>query len=155
MKFAKAILSLLFVATLTLGAQAREDGWGRNSEYTKLFSSKSVETVTGEVVKIDRDCRPLKGMEAGYCVVIRNEDGKELEAQVGPAWFTSFYREKWDIREGDNVTVTGSVVDIGGKKVMIVSQGSKGDLKMTTRSNTGVPVWDLDISDFGAFPSRK
>lgn len=155
MKFAKVIISVLFIASLTLGAQARDDGWGRNGAYSKLFNSKSIETVTGEVVKIDRDCRPLKGMEAGFCVVVRDDKGKEIEAQVGPAWFTSFYREKWEVREGDKVSVTGSLVEINGKKALIVTQGSKGDLKMTCRSNSGAPVWDLDLSDFRAVPGSK
>lgn len=134
---------------LSLSAFAGDgDGWGRDSAYAKLYNPSSMKTVTGEIVDIHRDTRPLPGMVSGFSVILKDKNGDLTEAQIGPAWFTSFYREKWNVREGDEVTITGSAVDVAGKPVLIVRQGSKGDLKMTCRSAKGVPVWDLDVSDF-------
>ena len=149
MKFLHALSALFLVLSFSVGALADEgDGWGRNSKYTKLYNSSTVESFTGEIAKIDRDCRPMKDMASGFCVLVRDKEGHEIEAQVGPIWFTAFFREKWNVREGDTVTVTGSMVEIDGKKVMMVRQGNKGDLKMACRSSSGLPVWDLDIKDF-------
>lgn len=147
MKFSQCVLTLLFCGCLALGALAN-DGWGRDSAYTKLYNTETVKTVTGKIESIDRAARPLKGMAPGFSVVVKDDSGAKTEAQIGPAWFTSFYKEKWNAKVGDKVTITGSVVDVGGKPVMIVRQGSKGELQMTCRNQNGLPVWDLDVSDF-------
>ncbi len=147
MKVPKFVLALVFCGSLAVGAVAN-DGWGRDGSYTKLYNPDTVKTITGKIVSVNRESRPLKGMGPGFSVVLKDDSGVATEAQVGPAWFTSFYKEKWNAKVGDKVSVTGSVVDVGGKSVMIVQQGSKGDLKMTCRNKNGLPVWDLNVSDF-------
>lgn len=139
-----AACSLLAVATPAL---AQDDGWGRNSEYTKKFNPKTVVTIKGKVTKIDREARPLQGMDKGFAATIQTDKGEEL-VQVGPLWFTSYFKQKWDVKPGDQVEVTGSRVTIGGKPVIMAMQGKKGALKMTCRSKQGKPVWDLEMEDF-------
>lgn len=141
---ATAACSLLAVA---MPVAAQEDGWGKSSEYTKKFDPKAIVTVKGKVTKIDRDAVPLPGMQKGFAATIQTDKGEEV-VQVGPIWFTSYFKQKWDVKVGDQVEVTGSKVKIGGKPVIMAMQGKKGNLVMACRSKYGKPVWDLTIEDF-------
>ena len=133
---------------LMQAAWAGPDGWERGSAYNKIFNPKTIVTVEGTVEKVDRDNHPLQGMEPGFAVTLKTAKGEKVDAQVGPIWFTSFFTKKWNAQVGDKVSVTGSEVSVGGKKVLMVIQGKKGDLQMTVRNKSGVPVWDLGITDF-------
>jgi hypothetical protein len=147
MKMHKWIVATFAVAALSTAAIAA-DGWERDSAYNKNYNPKSIQTITGKVLKIDRNFRPLAGMEPGFMATTKTEKGEEVQVQVGPIWFTSFYHQKWNIQVGDTVKVTGSRVKIGGKDVLMVSQAEKGNLKMAVRGKAGVPIWDLQPQDF-------
>lgn len=133
---------------LTLPAVADNDGWEKGSEYNKKFDPKTIVTISGKVSKIDRDNHPLKTMEAGFAATIKTDKGEEYLVQVGPIWFTSYFKRKWDVKVGDAVEVTGSKVNIGGNTVIMAMKGRKGNLAMTCRNKTGKPLWDLDVEDF-------
>lgn len=133
---------------ISLPAVADSDGWQQGSAYNQLFNPKTITTVKGKVVLIDRANHPMKGMEPGFAAVVKTEKGEEVTVQVGPIWFTSYFKRKWDVKPGDQVEVTGSRVDLNGKPVIMAMQGKKGNLAMTCRSKTGKPLWDLAIEDF-------
>lgn len=144
----KIFAAALAACTLLAGpAWAQNDGWGRNSEYSKKFDPKAIVTVKGKITKIDREARPLPGMDKGFAATIQTDKGEEV-VQVGPIWFTSYFKQKWDVKPGDAVEVTGSRVKIGNKPVIMAVQGKKNNLVMTCRSKSGKPVWDLEIEDF-------
>ena len=144
----KLFIAALAACSLLAGpASAQDDGWGKNSEYTKKFNPKTIVTVKGKITKIDREAKPLPGMDKGFAATIQTDKGEEV-VQVGPIWFTSYFKQKWDVKPGDAVEVTGSKVDIGGKPVIMAVQGKKGNLVMVCRSKQGKPVWDLEIEDF-------
>ena len=147
MRIGKWVVAMTTCMALSSAALAA-DGWERGSAYNKIFDSKTIQTISGKVVSIDRNFRPLKGMEPGFMAVIKTDQGSDKQVQVGPAWFTSFYKQKWDVKVGDAVKVTGSAVKIEGKDVIMASQGEKGKLKMTIRGKAGAPLWDLQPTDF-------
>ena len=49
-------------------------GWGAGSQYNRLYDPKTVDTVSGEVLAVER-ITPIKGM--GYGVHLRLKTGKE------------------------------------------------------------------------------
>ena len=147
-KFIFKVATLSLLGLMALPALAG-DGWEKGSPYNQMFDPKSIVTVSGKITKIDRDNHPLKGMGAGFAAVMKTNKGEDVTIQVGPHWFTSYYKQKWDVKVGDSVEVTGSSVKIDGKPVIMVVQGRKGTMAMTIRSKkTGAPVWDLQIEDF-------
>ena len=139
---------LLALVAIAAPAMAQEDGWQKGGAYDKKFDPKSIVTIKGTVTKIDRDVHPLADMEPGFAADIKTAKGETFTVQVGPVWFTSYFKKKWDAKVGDQVQVTGSKVTINGKPVIMAMEGSKGNVKMVCRSKTGKPVWDLDIVDF-------
>ena len=141
----------LSCAVLALGLATPSwagDGWERDSRYNQLFNPQAVTTVSGTLESIDRDCRPLKDMEAGFAATIKTSSGERIQVQVGPIWFTSFYRQRWNVQVGDQVEATGSRVLIEGHPVIMAVKVAKGNLKMAVRGKTGIPLWDLQVEDF-------
>jgi len=145
-------LVLLLGLALISPALAGEDDWGNTSEYQKLFDRGSIVTIQGKVTGINRDTVPLPGMQPGLSVDVKTADGDDVNVQVGPRWFSSFYKKKWDVKVGDTVEVTGSRVKIDDKTVIMATKcvhRIKHDdaSEMTLRSKQGVPVWDFDPDD--------
>ena len=104
--------------------------------------------LSGEITNIDRSSRPLSGMAEGLAVTVKTADGKQHLVDVGPIWFTHFYKSKWDVSVGDKVDVRGSAVKIDGKDRVIAVWGRSDTQEMTIRNLRGAPVWDLNIEEF-------
>jgi hypothetical protein len=142
-------LALILGLALILPVLAVEDDWGNTSEYQKFFDRGSIVTIQGEVTGINRDTVPLPGMEPGFSVDVKTVEGENVNVQVGPLWFSNFYKRKWDVKVGDTVEVTGSKVKIDDKTVIMATkcvhrvQHNEAS-EMTLRSKQGVPVWDFD-----------
>ncbi len=112
-------------------------GWGMGSSYSRLYDPKSMETLSGEVVKVDR-IAPLKGMSYGIHLLVKT-DKETIAVHLGPAW----YMENQDIRikPGDKVEITGSRITFEGKPAIIAAEVRKGDEILKLRDENGYPVW--------------
>src|SRR5690242_11497452 len=79
-------------------------GWGPGNAYGKMYDPKTVETISGEVVKVDT-ITPLKGMSGGVHMTVKT-DGEQVSVHLGPA----FYVENQDVKiePKDKVEVKGS-----------------------------------------------
>ena len=60
-------------------------GWGPGSAYGRMYDPKTVETVTGEVVKVDR-ITPMRGMSGGVHLVVKTDKG-DVSVHLGPQWY--------------------------------------------------------------------
>ena len=112
-------------------------GWGPGTPYGKMYDPKTVETITGQVVKLDR-ITPLKGMSAGVHMTVKT-DGEEISVHLGPG----FYVENQDVKiePKDKVEVKGSRVTFGGKPAIIAAEVKKGDEVLKLRDENGFPMW--------------
>lgn len=138
-----AATALLSVA-LAAGASAQSgmrwrgsQGWGRGSDYARLYDAKTVETVKGEVVSV-QTFTPSKGM--GYGVHLQLKTDKEtLSVHLGPVWFI----ENQDVRiePKDVVEVRASRVAFEGKPALIAAEVKKGDDMLRLRDQDGYPAW--------------
>ncbi len=59
-------------------------GWGAESSYGRMYDRNTIETVSGEVVKVDR-ITPMKGMSYGIHLLVKT-DTEEISVHLGPAW---------------------------------------------------------------------
>lgn len=112
-------------------------GWGPGGQYNRMYDSKAVETITGEVTSIDR-ITPNKGMAAGIHMNVKT-DKETISVHLGPSW----YLENQDVKiePKDKVEVKGAKTTFAGKPAIIAAEVKKGDEVLKLRDETGFPVW--------------
>lgn len=112
-------------------------GWGPGSAYGRMYDPKTVEAVTGEVVKVDR-ITPMRGMSGGVHLVVKTDKG-DVSVHLGPQW----YLENQDVKiePKDKVEIKGSRVTMQGQPVLIAAEVKKGDEVLKLRDDAGIPLW--------------
>ncbi len=139
----KLVMGLMLVSALALttsvlaGPGMGMGGWGAGTKYGKLYNTQTVETVSGEVVKVDK-IKPMKGMSYGIHIVLKTEKG-DIPVHLGPAWYIN--NQDMEVAAGDKVEVKGSRVEFGGKPVIIAAEVKKGDETLKLRDDDGLPMW--------------
>lgn len=112
-------------------------GWGMGGPYCKMYNPKTVETLTGEVVSVDK-ISPMKGMSYGVQLIIKTKK-ETVSVHLGPTW----YIENQDVKiePKDKVEVKGSRITFEGKPAIIAAEVKKGDEVLRLRDENGFPVW--------------
>lgn len=135
----KFIITLFAAILMTSAAglsYAVEEGWDPGSAYNSRFNPRTVETLSGKIVKMDL-FKP-KGMGPGVQIILKT-DAETLPVHLGPLLF--MMKLKREIAPGDEIEITGSRVDLEGKPVIMASEVKKGDKVLKLRDGNGVPVW--------------
>ena len=143
MKKVAVIVSVLFlmVAANSFAEQGADwkgsGGWGMGGQYTRLYDVKTVETISGEILSVDK-FNPQKGMSAGIHLKVKT-DKETISVHLGPVW----YMEKQDVKLSpkDKIEVKGSRITFNGKPAIIAAEVKKGDEILTLRDANGVPMW--------------
>ena len=112
-------------------------GWGMGSNYNRMYDPKTAETVTGEVVSVDR-MTPMKGMSYGVHLMLKT-DKETVSIHLGPVWFIENQDVK--IEPKDKVEVKGSRITFEGKPAIIAAEVKKGDEVLKIRDENGFPFW--------------
>ncbi len=140
---ALVILSLVSIV-ISVNAFAQTDmrwrgggGWGMGSQYGRMYDPKTIETVSGEVERVDM-ITPMKGMSSGVHLVVKTDKGP-ISVHLGPAWYIENQEVK--IQPKDEVEITGSRVTFDGKPAIIAKEVKKGDEVLNLRDENGYPVW--------------
>jgi hypothetical protein len=112
-------------------------GWGMGTQYGKMYDPKTVETISGEVVSIDK-ITPMKGMSYGIHLTVKT-DKEIIFVHLGPGW----YIESQDVKimPKDKVEVKGSRITFEGKPAIIAAEVKKGEQVLKLRDEKGFPVW--------------
>jgi hypothetical protein len=112
-------------------------GWGMGTPYGKMYNPKTVETISGEVVSVDK-ITPMKGMSYGVHLTVKT-DKETISVHLGPGWFI----ENQDIKimPKDKVRVKGSRITFWGNPAIIAAEVKKGEQVLKLRDENGVPVW--------------
>ena len=147
-KFGKFI-SLIGILTLVLAATAawaqpgagpgggQGRGWGAGDAYSRMYNSKTVETVSGEVVNVDKFA-PGKRMSYGVHFTLKT-DKETIPVHLGPSWYME--KQAVTIAAGDKVEVTGSRITYEGKPTIIAGEVKKGGQVLKLRDAAGIPAW--------------
>jgi hypothetical protein len=138
-----AIISIisLAVATESFGQRGMHwrggGGWGMNSQYGRMYDPKTVETISGEVERVDT-ITPMKGMSGGVHLLVKT-DKESISVHLGPAW----YLENQDVKiePKDKVEITGSRITFDKKPAIIAKEVKKGEEVLNLRDDNGYPVW--------------
>jgi hypothetical protein len=136
--FGLMLLSALAMTTSVLAAPGRGmGGWGAGTEYGRMYNTQTVETVTGEVVKVKK-IKPMRGMSYGIHLILKTDNG-EIPVHLGPAWYIN--NQDMEVAVGDKVEVKGSRVTYDDKPAIIAAEVKKGDDTLKLRDDNGFPAW--------------
>jgi hypothetical protein len=118
-------------------AQKGSGGWGAGTPYGRMYNPQTVETISGEVVSVDK-ITPMKGMCYGVHLVLKT-DKETISVHLGPGW----YIENQDVKIApkDKIEVKGSRITFEDKPALIAAQVKKGDDVLVLRDTSGFPVW--------------
>ena len=138
---AVSALSLMFAATDAQGQFGRRargsGGWGVGGDYCRKYDPKTVETISGEVVSVDK-FKPGKGMSYGIHLQLKTEKDT-IAVHLGPEWYIQ--NQDTEIKAKDKISVKGSRVTFEGKPTIIAAEVRKGDEVLSLRDEHGVPAW--------------
>jgi hypothetical protein len=114
-----------------------QGGWKRWGTSGRVYDPKTVETVAGEVVSVDKTPSG-KGRSSGVGLTLKTEK-ETLQVVLGPAW----YLEQQGLRLAprDKVEITGSWTSYEGRALLIAGEVKKGEKTLKLRNEAGVPVW--------------
>jgi hypothetical protein len=138
-----AVLSVLILLYATESIAQRgmgwkgSGGWGMGTAYGRIYDPKTIETINGEVVSIDKII-PAKGMSYGVHMTVQT-DKEKLSVHLGPGWFIE--NQDIKIEPTNKVEVTGSRVTFDGKPALIAAEVKKGGEILKLRDENGFPVW--------------
>lgn len=139
MKGSGPMSALVFILALTMACGSENQGGlgpGGGAGYDRMYDPKTVETLSGEVVSVDKIIDP--GMGYGVSLTLRTNK-ETILVYLGPGWFL----EKQDLSFAakDQVEITGSQITFQGKPAIIAAQVKKGDKSLKLRDPAGIPAW--------------
>ena len=111
--------------------------WGHRSSYGKMYNPKTVETIRGEVVSVEK-MMPMRGMSHGVHAVIKTEK-ETISVHLGPEWYID--NQDGRIEPKDTIEVKGSRITFDGKPAIVAAEVKRGDEVLVLRDENGVPVW--------------
>jgi len=145
----KVLTTLVMAMTMSIGLCAAdalaqggvqwrgEGGWGPGAPYARRYDPQTVETVSGEVVSVDR-VTPMHGMSHGVHLLVKTEK-ETISVHLGPDWFIENQDVKLEAK--DRIEVKGSRITLDGTPVLIAAEVKKGDRVLTLRDGNGIPAW--------------
>lgn len=139
--FCLSLAGILYLF-LTFGVSAQQGkgawgGWGPGSRYGGVYNPQAVETVQGEVEKVERFSSG-KGKSAGVRIIVKT--GTEtMPVVLGPAWFVE--QQALKLAAGDRVEITGSRSPGRETTIFIAGEVKKGNQVLRLRDAEGIPVW--------------
>lgn len=110
---------------------------GAESTGSRRFNPKTVETVKGEVVRVDKVASP-GGKGYGLHLTVKTEK-ETLSVEVGPGWYVE--KQPVRIEAKDILEIRGSRITSRGKPVMIAAEIKKRDQILKLRDENGIPAW--------------
>jgi hypothetical protein len=133
------MLALVLILALTMACGSENQG-GLGPEggawYDRMYDRKTVETVSGEVVSVDK----ITDRGMGYGVGLTLKTGKEtILVYLGPGRFLD--KQDLTFAPKDQVEITGSQITLQGKPAIIATQVQKGDKSLKLRDPAGIPAW--------------
>ncbi len=120
------------------GTRQRDSkGWGPGNQYGRMYDPKTVETIRGEVVRVDK-ITPLRAMSFGIHLAVKTEK-ENISVHLGPVWFIENQDIKIELK--DKIEVKGSRIIFQGNPAIIATEVKKGEFILKLRDKSGFPAW--------------
>jgi hypothetical protein len=128
----------VFVYALTVQAQPTSAGDGSRTHYGRMWDTRTVETLKGEVVAVEQYVPGRGGTVYGLRLTMKTES-ETVSVVLGPAWYIEAQHFKFEPK--DKLEVNGSRMSVQGQPVLIAGEVKKGDKSLKLRNETGSPLW--------------
>jgi hypothetical protein len=102
-----------------------------------VYDPKTVETLSGEVMSVEKVARRGRGSAGGIHVMLKT-DKETIAVHLGPSWYL---QEHLPIAAKDHIEVRGSRVTYRGHPAIIAAEVKKGDQTLKLREDDGRPLW--------------
>jgi len=139
MKGKGSITALVLILALTMACGSENQG-SRGPEggagYDRMYDPKTVATVSGEVVSVDKIADP--GMDSAVSLTLKTAK-ETILVYLGPGWFLA--KKDLTFAPQDQVEITGSQITFQKKPAIIAAQVKKGDKSLKLRDPAGIPAW--------------
>jgi hypothetical protein len=139
--FLTSVLVFLSVASFSYAQMGMmwggSDGWGRGGAYCGMYNTTTIETISGEVINIDKFA-PYKGMSQGVRITVKT-DKETVSVHLGPLWYLE--KQDFKLEAKDKITVKGSVINFNGQKAIMATEVKKGDSTLRLWDDRGYPLW--------------
>ena len=144
MRYIVTLILMIFVSNIFLTVDSfaqRGRGWrggcGNGSPCCRTYNSETEETISGEVVSVDKIVRGKEGFY-GIHITVRT-DKETVTVHLGPGWYIENQDTKIEIK--DKVEITGSKISYEGKTAIIAYEVKKGDDTLVLRDAHGFLAW--------------
>ncbi len=135
--FVGIFLTLCLMLAAASYAQQAGDVWSTKGGYTRVYDSKTVETLSGEVAAVGK--YTPRGKPEGVRFTLKTDQGP-IEVILGRGSYLE--QQGLKLEPQDKVTVKGSRVAVEGKPTIIAAEVTKGGKTITLRDANGMPVWN-------------
>ncbi len=130
----KKIFLLSFLLLICAGMVAAQTGYPSKG---RIYDPATETTITGKVAEVLQHAGRGSG-GTGTHLMLETGAGK-VEVHLGPTSYLAAQNASY--AKGDEITVTGSRVKLGGSDVVIAREVKKGDQVLTLRDAQGIPKW--------------
>jgi len=131
-----AVLGLALLSTAFAQGGRGRGGAGRGGGYGPIYNPKTVVTVSGEVVSVEK----IAGQGRSYGVHLRLKTAKEtVPVHLGPGWYLE--EQGFQVKPKDKIEVKGSRVTIERKPAIVAAEVKKDGKVLKLRDGNGFPLW--------------
>jgi sporulation protein YlmC with PRC-barrel domain len=118
-------------------------GIAQQDPFAGTFDPKSMKTLSGEVIKVERIVPEKGNLSQMQAELIVFADRKEaIPVYLGPMWYVIGPDKRIPFKSGDRVTATGSWITSKTEPFLIATAVSKGDQTLKLRRENGSPLWN-------------
>ena len=110
---------------------------GGGMAYNRMYDPKTVETVSGEVVSVNRTPFGRRGAMGVHLTL--KTDKETIPVHLGPARYVD--QQGITLAAKDKIEVTGSRITFQGQPAIIAREVKKGGQVLTLRDAAGIPAW--------------
>jgi hypothetical protein len=139
MKGKGSITGLVLILALTMACGSEDQGGrgpGGGAGYDRMYDPKTVATVSGEVVSVDKITD--RDLDSGVSLTLKTAK-ETILVYLGPGWFLA--KTDLTFAPQDQVEITGSQISFQKKPAIIAAQVKKGDKILKLRDPAGIPAW--------------
>jgi hypothetical protein len=140
--FLWALIGALILVCPVLAQPGPGGGMGmRGGMGPMLYNPQTVTTVKGAVEKLEELPSMGRGSDRGmmYQGVLLKTDKGSLMVHLAPSWYLD--EQKFTVKAGDTLEVTGSQVTLNNQAAIIAREVKVNDQILKLRDEKGIPAW--------------